>query len=417
MATNANHASGRNTKAAGKKKNNQTLKIVIFLIEILIIIAMLIVVWRVWDTTSENEGYNIVELEKGDIHINESLENAGNTTGNTTPEDVTSDVPVVENPPKVLEYWNIALFGLDASKNNNLQKGQRSDSIMIASIHKETGEIKLVSVYRDTYLNIGNDTYSKCNAAYSLGGYPSAISMLNMNMDLNIEDFVSVSYRALIDCVDALGGVYVDVDKAEIEYIDTYQVSILANFDGIISEDDFEKANANGTMNKYKGKYESVNKPGYQLLNGLQAAAYCRIRHTAGSDFKRAERQREVLKAMFEQAQSADLDTLLQVVKKVAPNVLTTFDVTDLDEMGELLKNINNYKIVDEGGFPHEDLRTDGTIGGAGSCVIPVNLEENVIWLHEFLFEEEDYQVTDEVKECSEMIEKKTSKYFNKVSD
>lgn len=415
MATNANHASGRNTnrKATGKKKGNQTLKIVIFLIEILIIIAMLIVVWKVWDTTDENPGYNIVEIDKGDVHINPSIEQAGKESQENETKPSTGQEVEVENPPKVLEYWNIALFGLDASKNNNLQKGQRSDSIIIASIHKETGEIKLVSVYRDTYLNIGNDSYQKCNSAYSLGGYPSAISMLNMNMDLNIEDFVSVSYRALIDCIDALGGVYIDVDKAELEYIDQYQVSILANLDGIISESEFQNAN----MSKYKGKYEPVKKSGYQLLNGLQAAAYCRIRYTAGDDFKRAERQREVIAAMFEQAQSADLDTLLNVVKKVAPNVLTTFDVFDVEEMGELLKNINNYKIVDEAGFPNEDLRTTGNIGGAGSCVIPVNLEENVIWLHEFLFEEEDYQVTDEVKECSEMIEKKTSKYFNKVSD
>lgn len=399
MATNANHASGRNTnrKATGKKKSNQNLKIVIFVIEILIIIAMLVVVWKVWDTTSSSPGYTSVDIQPEDVHINPAIESASNASKDNSTKPDGSDA-TVENTPKVLEYWNIALFGLDAVTDDQMKSGSRSDSIIIASIHKETGEVKLVSVYRDTYLNLSNDVYTKCNAAYSTGGAPRAISMLNLNMDLAITDFVAVGYPALMDCIDALGGVWIDVDKEELKHINNYQQSIVRDVASIKS-------------------YEKVTETGYQLLNGLQAAAYCRIRQTAGSDFKRAERQREVIKAMTEQAQSADLDTLLDVVKEVAPNVWTSFDLADTSEMTELLKNINNYEIVDEGGFPHEDLRANANIGNDGACVIPTSLEDNVVWLHEFLFGEEDYQVTDEVIECSETVAAKTNKYLNTISD
>lgn len=400
MATNANHASGRNTnrKAAGKKKRNQNLKIVIFVIEILIIIAMLVVVWKVWDTTSGSGGYTSVDIQPEDIHINPSIESASNASKDNSTKPDNGDA-VVEEQPLMLEYWNIALFGLDAVNDKQMKTGSRSDSIIIASIHRETGEIKLVSVYRDTYLNLSNDVYSKCNGAYSTGGAARAISMLNLNMDLAITDFVAVGYPALMDCIDALGGVWIDVDSAELKHINSYQQSIIRDISSITDKD-----------------YVKVTETGYQKLNGLQAAAYCRIRYTAGDDFKRAERQREVIKAMTEQAQKADLDTLLEVVKEVAPNVHTSFDLGNVTEMTELLKNINNYEIVDEGGFPHEDMRTTANVGEA-SCVIPLNLEKNVVWLHEFLFGEEDYQVTDEVKDCSKTIESKTNKYLNTISD
>ena len=398
MATNTRPA-GRNTngKGTGKRKSNSNAKIIIFAIEILVIIAMIFVVWKVWETTSSSEGANIHQgyEDPNDAGINPSIQQATDNKDNTTGNEGSGDETVTP-PLKIAEYWNIALFGLDATKPEHLYKGSRSDSIMIASIHKETGEIKLVSVYRDTFLNVGNDKYTKCNAAYSRGGADQAISMLNMNMDLNITDFVAVGYPALIGCIDALGGVWVDVDKEELKHINNYQTSIIRDVASL----------ANYEIVK-------VTQTGTQLLNGLQASAYCRIRQTSGDDFKRAERQREIIKAMTEKAQSADLDTLLEVIKVVAPNVYSTFDLSDTAKMTELLKNIGKYKIVDEGGFPTESLRTTGNIGAEGSCVIPVSLEANVVELHRFLFGEENYEVSDEVKECSKNVAAKTAPYLN----
>ncbi len=414
MATNVNHASGRNTnrKAAGKRKSNQNMKIIIFAVELLIIIAMLVVVWKVWDFTGGSEagpGPNVNEEldDMGSAGINPDIQNAigeGSSSGGANAGidgSVQSDInEAISDYAHLADYWNIALFGLDATKPEHLFKGSRSDSIIIASIHKETGEIKLVSVYRDTFLNIGNDKYTKCNAAYSRGGANQAISMLNMNFDLNIQDFVAVGYPALMETIDALGGVWVDVDKEELKHINNYQTSIIRDVASI-----------------KESEYVAVTDSGYQLLNGLQACAYCRIRQTAGNDFKRAERQREVIKAMTEKAQSASLDTLLDVVQAVAPNVYSTFDLADISKMTDLLKNIGNYKIVAEGGFPTEELRTTANVGADGNCIIPTDLEKNVVWLHEFLFGKKDYNPTKEVKECSSTVTTKTSPYINKVSN
>ena len=397
MATNTRPASGGSTngKGTGKKKSNKNAKLIVFAIEILVIIAMIFVVWKVWDTTGDGEGANIHEGYEApsDAGINPSIQQAIDEA-NKNP-GVSNETTTPTEPLKIVDYWNIALFGLDATKPNHLYKGSRSDSIMIASIHKETGEIKLVSVYRDTFLNVGNDKYTKCNAAYSNGGADQAISMLNMNLDLNITDFVAVGYPALIECIDALGGVWVDVDKEELKHINNYQQSIIRDVASL----------ANYEIVK-------VTQTGNQLLNGLQASAYCRIRQTSGDDFKRAERQREVIKAMTEKAQNANLDTLLEVVKAVAPNVYSTFDLSDTAKMTELLKNITKYKIVEEGGFPTEELRTTGNIGAEGSCVIPLSLEANVVELHRFLFGEENYEVSDEVKECSQTVTAKTAPYL-----
>ena len=373
MAAGMNYANG---KSAGRSKA----KVIIFVVEILIIAVMLALVWKVFQTTEAAEGTHMVELQEDDIKINPEVQEEL--------EQVVSN----KEEKKSKGYWNIALFGVDAIKPEQLYKGSRSDTIMIASINMDNGEIKLVSVYRDTYLNRGNDTYGKCNAAYAVNGAAQAMSMLNTNLDLAITDFVTVDYHAIKAAVDGLGGIWIDVDKEEIKHINNYQTSIIRDTD------------------IPKSEYVEVTETGYQLLNGLQAAAYCRIRYGGGDDFKRAARQREVVKAMEAQAKTKSIGELTDLLPKVLKYVYTDIDETD---MVELLKNISKYTIVDEGGFPTEENRTVETIGKShGSCIVPLDLEENVIWLHEFLFEEEDYQVSDTVKECNKRIEKDTAPYL-----
>ena len=282
-------------------------------------------------------------------------------------------------------YRNIALFGVDSTKGA-LDKDTRSDSIMIASINEDTGEIKLVSVYRDTYLNIGNDSYNKCNAAYAKGGPEQAIMMLNQNLDLNITDFVTVGFGGLSKAIDALGGIDIDVDEAELPHLNSYQL----------------------TMSEELGQqYQELTTTGMQHLNGLQATAYCRIRYTAGDDFKRAERQREVLMATMEKAKQASVGDLTEIANNVFGEIYTSLDLTDI--IG-LLTNISKYSITGQDGFPQADLRTTGNLSKAvGSIVAPRDLASNVTWLHGFLFNEADYQVSSEVQSYSDRIASDTA--------
>lgn len=298
------------------------------------------------------------------------------------------------------EYLTIALFGLDANKNPSgndadswakLMRQFRSDCTMIANINMTTGDIKLVSVYRDTFLNTGTDTYQKCNAAYAKGGAEQAVKMLNMNLDLDIENFIAVSYHSLMDLIDGLGGIYIDVEEAALGEINGYQQTIVTDL-GLPA-------------------YTPVTESGNQLLNGLQVTAYCRLRHDfPRGDLDRAAHQRKVLKAIEERAKQTDSATLAALFTKVAGKIHTNIDISTLSE---LVSNINKYTIADESGFPADDMVKIATLGKSGSCVVPIDLERNVIWLHQFLFDDEDYTPSQTVKEINAVIIEKASPYVS----
>ncbi|MCD7836820.1 MAG: LCP family protein [Lachnospiraceae bacterium] len=377
MTANSNQKNTRGNSSARKnstkaRETRKKTKIVVFAIEIIIILLMVAALYIVMTKTNSN-GPSYTTLEAEDI----------------IPDEVQAKKE--EEGSTMQGYMNVALFGVDASTDSQLYKGSRSDSTMIASINLDTGDIKLVSIYRDTYLNLSNDSYEKCNAAYSYGGAEQAVKMLNMNLDMDIENFVTVGYRGLSEVIDGLGGIYIEVDSAELEHINNYQISI---------------------ANTLKCDYTPVTETGYQLLDGIQATAYCRIRYTAGDDFKRASRQREVIMAIEEQAKKADLATLTKVFNSAVDDIYTSFSQ---EEILELLANISNYTIVEEDGFPQESMRTVANIGAKGSCVIPQDLESNVIWLHQFLFEDESYEVTAAILEYSDKIKSDTSKYIDKT--
>lgn len=258
-------------------------------------------------------------------------------------------------------YRNIALFGVDA-RDNSLGKGNRTDTIIVASINEETKVVKLVSVYRDTYLNLGNDTYNKANGAYAKGGPLQAINMLNMNLDLNITDYITVGWAGVADTIDALGGVDIDVDSAELPHLNNYQVE----------------------TSKSLGKsYKRVTTTGMQTLDGIQAVSYCRIRYTAGDDFKRAERQREVIQAILDKAKGSGVTTLNTAANTIFEEISTSLT---LGEILDLLKDVASYSIGETGGFPAEEYRATGTVGAKGSCVMTTNMVDDVLKLHQFLF-------------------------------
>lgn len=355
---------------ARQRAARQRRKMILFAFEIIIILVMVALLYLVMNKTSEGPKVTVLDEAKLAIpsQVQEMKEEGGTMHG----------------------YMNIALFGVDAQTDSQLFKGSRSDSTMIASINLDTGDIKLVSVYRDTYLNIGTDEYRKCNAAYSYGGAEQAVKMLNMNLDMDITNFVTVGYKGLSEVIDGLGGVYVDVDSEELKHINNYQVDV---------------------SNVLKCEYTPVTEPGYQLLNGVQAAAYCRIRQTRGDDFQRAARQREVVKAIEEKAKQTDLATLTAVFNDCIDDIYTSLDSK---EILELIGKIMDYRIVEEEGFPQPDLRGNANLGAKGACVIPTDLESNVVWLHQFLFEDMDYMVSESVREYSQRIEADTAKYLEK---
>ncbi len=394
-------AGTRNAKQLETRKKR---KIIIFAVEICLILIMLAVLWMVMRVPSQGPSRVVLPDNPGSLFVSDDIQK-GKDEG--------------ESP--MLGYMNVALFGVDAKTDDQLYKGSRSDSMMIASINLDTGDIKLVSVYRDTLLDLGDlgiyyndrkekqiksnntpddlsdDVFRKCNAAYSYGGAEQALKMLNMNLDMDLQTFVTVGYKGLRTVVDGLGGVWLDVDETELLYINNYQMDV---------------------AKVLKCEYTPVTQTGYQKLDGLQATAYCRIRYGGGDDFKRTSRQREVLKAIEKEAKNTDLATLTKIFLSCMEEKMIYTNISN-DQILTLLSNISKYSIVEEGGFPEEKKRAVENIDQirgmtVGSSVIPTSLEENVVWLHQFLFDDEDYAVTDRVKEISSIIAEETAPYLNK---
>ena len=275
-------------------------------------------------------------------------------------------------------YLNVALFGVD-SRKNELGKGTRSDAIMVASLNRETLEIKISSVFRDTLLEQDDKSINKANAAYSYGGPEEAVAVLNKNLDMDIEHYVTVNFDALIDVVDSVGGVEIDVTEEEVQYVNGYSTEI----------------------KKVTGKDSpDITGPGPQILDGIHATAYTRIRYTAGDDFKRAERQRTVLTKIVENLQKASPAQLNKIIDSVFPQVATNFTMA---EILDYAKDAFDYKLVETTGFPFD--KTTDELLDVGSVVIPVTLKSNVEQLHKFFYGDgEAYSVSSTVAAISDKI-------------
>lgn len=273
-------------------------------------------------------------------------------------------------------YWTIAVFGVD-SRDGNLEKGALSDVEMICNIDKATGEIKLVSVYRDTYLKINSKgTYHKINEAYFKGGHTQAVSALNENLDLKIDDYATFNWKSVADAINILGGIDLEITDSEFAYIN-----------GFITE----TVNSTGI-----GSYQ-LKKAGMNHLDGVQAVAYARLR-LMDTDFNRTERQRKVVNLAMEKAKNADFSTLKTLVATVFPQISTSIGMNDVLSIA---KGISKYHIGETAGFPFS--RTTMKIGKM-DCVIPTTLESNVVQLHQFLFNEENFTPSSTVTKISEKI-------------
>lgn len=275
-------------------------------------------------------------------------------------------------------YLNVALFGLD-SRDNSLGAGERSDTIIIASLNRETKEVKMCSIFRDTLLEQSDGSYNKANAAYAFGGAEQAVAMLNKNLDMDIQHYVTVNFTALADVIDLLGGIEIDLTGEEAHYVNGY---------------------SNETSKIVGRETELLDHDGLQTLNGIQAVSYARIRYTQGDDFKRAERQRLVLEKIVDKAQSADLSTINKIIDKVFQKIATNFSLT---EILAYAKDAFEYKIGESSGFPFENTTT--TLTGVGSSVIPQSLESNVVEMHKFLFGDDGYSPSSTVIAISSEVQ------------
>lgn len=280
------------------------------------------------------------------------------------------------------DYRNIALLGID-SRADDYGTGNRSDCIIIASLNQKTGNIKLISVYRDTYVYVmenGTKRLDKITHAYSYGKAENALKSLNEALDLNIKEYVTVNFDAVVAAVDALGGVTIDIDSSELNYINDY-IDATSQSSGI--------------------KSKHISKTGRQTVDGVQAVAYSRIRYTSGGDYKRTERMRTVVEAMMKKAKTLSIGQLNSFANTILPRIST--NITSGDILG-LIPSLASMSVDESIGWPYETkgITLERWYG------IPVTLESNVKKLHQEAFEQADYEPSETVKEMSNAIIKKT---------
>lgn len=288
-------------------------------------------------------------------------------------------------------YRTIALYGVD-SRDQNMDAGVNSDSIMIVSINESTKEIKLVSVYRDTLMDIASGAMNKSqkvNYAYQLGGAVTAINTLNTNLDLNITDYVAVDFSAMASIIDSVGGVNINVVDDEIN-----------NFNKNLAE-----------QISISGKYSSgITQAGQYTLDGQQAVAYSRIRSTGSGDITRTERQRIILLKVIDKLIKADTSSLSAFVDVSFNNISTSLNK---DSILDLVKAVAKYSVVDTAGFPFAYEAVD--MAEQGNCLVAADMESNVQALHEYLYGNSHYKVSDTSKQISVSLAKETGVSAQKV--
>lgn len=341
-----------------KKKMNKGLKILLIILLVLVIFILGLGV----------AGYTFVNGKIGKMQ-KENID--------------TTAVGISEETKQELKgYRNIALLGID-SRADDYGLGNRSDCMMIASINQETNEIKLISVYRDTYVYVmenGTKRLDKITHAYSYGGAQNTLKSLNEAMDLNITEFVTVNFDAVIAAVDSLGGVYIDIDESEIKYVNDY-IDATSESSGV--------------------KSSHITHSGRQKLDGVQAVSYTRVRYTAGGDYKRTERMRTVVEAMLSKAKTLNVGQLNSFADTILPKIRTNISTS---EIWGLIPKLASFKVTESIGWPYDTkgITLDRWYG------VPVTLQSNVERLHKEAFEQEDYEASDTVKEMSAAIVKKT---------
>ncbi len=261
-------------------------------------------------------------------------------------------------------YLNILILGVDARDMNKLE-GSRTDTILIASINEKTKDVKLISLYRDTFLKMGDtSTYDKITHAHAFGGAKMAIKSINQALDLNIKKFAIINFEGVSDMVDALGGITLNIEDYEIDELNRAVE---------------ENARILGQT------YKPVEKAGKQTVNGQQALAYARIRQGVGDDFKRTERARITIKAILDKAKKSNPSKLNKMVDKVLPFVRTNLSNSDILL---LASRVTKYSIKGSIGFPYS---VAGGMHNGVSYVFPTDLLENVKRLHKEAFGQEDY--------------------------
>ena len=326
----------------------------------------------------------------------------------TTPEE--TDPPETETYPDVTipdheGFYTFVVYGVDARDTVHLLKGTQGDVCIIASINKETGEVRLASVYRDFSIEYQPGFDRKLTDCYSRYGAEELTKLLNVNFDLNITHFISVNWACLINIVDEMGGLDIELSEAEAEAIDKYVWEIAAATGKSEDPKDMFIGNYHKDETAENGYWMDGYHAGVWHLNGVQVTSYSRLRYDLGDDYGRTARQRKVIGLVLDKAKTTSLPKIVNLINIVADNMRTSLSP---QEMVSLATQYKKYKLGEAGAFPLKS----GTMISTGSLKWYIYCDDyanQVGGLHEFLYGETAYTPSENVQRISAYHTKRIS--------
>lgn len=274
----------------------------------------------------------------------------------------------------VKDISNILLIGCDA---RNTEEPSRSDSMMILSIDKIHGKLKLTSIMRDTYADIPEHGHQKLNHSFFFGGPELLIETIENNFKIDIDHYAIINFYGFKDLIDAMGGLEIDIKEDEISPLNDVISGTkkeLDDIEGIEKEAIF------------------IENAGKQTLNGLQTLAYARVRHVGNGDFDRMGRQRHIIELTMDKFKSTPITQYPKIITKFLPYIDTDMDFIDIVSYGYAVYNMDTFTPV-QMQMPVNEL-SRGIILDKKGWVLIMDQRQNIQILHDFIYEDKEYDKT-----------------------
>lgn len=331
--------------------------------------------------------------------INRSMDKMNQDTLDSSQIQINSEVKANTDLSQMSGTQVIALVGVDARgvKGSELAESMNSDTIILCCIDHDKQEIRMVSIMRDTWMNMAKYTdeyyeFDKANSAYNRGGPESMLSMLNTNLDFVLTDYVTVNFKALADAIDVLGGLDIEMTNAECVHANNYNREVSeaqgVEYEAIPYDEDLGD------------DYSEV-----RHVSGALATSYARIRYGGGDDAKRTSRQRIVINLMVQKLKQ-NPTKIPEILDKVMGNVSTSLTKNEILELG---MHAVTYTMGTSYAYPFQLCYGENVVNALGEdVVIPVTLEFNVRELHEYLYPGLSYEPSAAVTEYSDYIARKS---------
>lgn len=381
-------------KKKKKKKKKKTKRKIALLVGELLVISILVFTLVMLLVPNSKKWLLSTPIGKFLIKIVMSEEDYNNIFDENFDRD--GDVNDGLDTDAMKDYYNIALIGVD-TRNEQLESWANSDTIIICSINKKSGEVKLASVYRDTCMRVTKDngemTYNKVNSAYeSKEGAQNLVKTLNTNLDLNISDYATINFSGLASIIDKLGGIDINLSKDEVYWINQY-LTETRKITGMSAPD--------------------VYGSGMTHLTGLQAVAFCRIRYATftdvdgqqySNDYGRTARQRRVIQLIVEKAKEAGVSEVMDIADEIFHSKQKLiYTSIPYDEIIDLIPTLLDFSIVGTVGYPFTK-ESYNSAGGVSYPVCIAGLTYNNYKLHEFLFNNKNYSPSQTVKDLNDVL-------------